>query len=142
MPLRTLLLLLLSCVFIFIVISLDDSITMSPYKILKSNLTDLLNVISAPDKLADHLFAYDLIGEPFRNEVKTTPSLSQYDKASKLVNTVLDSLKTFNEYRILLTFCDILKEQDDPNLCRIAITMIRELGMIYINNLLKVHTII
>ena len=140
MPLRTL---LLSCVFIFIVISLDDSITMSPYKILKSNVTDLLNnVISAPGKLADHLFAYDLIGEPFRNEVKTTPSLSQYDKASKLVNTVLDSLKTFNEYRILLTFCDILKEQDDPNLCRIAITMIRELGMIYINNLLKVHTII
>ena len=74
--------------------------------------------------------------------MKTTPSLSQYDKASKLVNTVLDSLKAFNEYRILVTFCDILRKQDDPNLCRIANTMIRELGMNYINNLLKVHTII
>ena len=74
--------------------------------------------------------------------MKTTPSLSQYDKASKLVNTVLDSLKAFNEYRILVTFCDILRKQDDPNLYRIANTMIRELGMNYFNNLLKVHTII
>ena len=115
---------------------------MSPYKILKSKLTDLLEVISAPDKLADHLFAYDLIGEPLQNEVKSTPSLSQYDKASKLVNKVLHSLKTFDECKTLVKFCDILKKQDDPDLCRIANTMIHELGMNYINNLLKVHIII
>ena len=74
--------------------------------------------------------------------MKTTPSLSQYDKASKLVHTVLDSLKGFNEYKILVTFCDILRKQDDPNLCRIVNTMIHELGMNYINNLLIVYILL
>ena len=112
---------------------------MSPYKILKSNLTDLPKVISAPHKLANDLFAYDLIGASLQKEVLTTPSLSHYDKGSKLVNKVLHSLETFDECKTLVKFCDILKKQDDPDLSRIANTMIRALGMNYINNLLKVH---
>ena len=112
---------------------------MSPYKILQSNLTNLLEVISAPDKLANDLLANNLIGDSLQKEVLTTPSLSHNDKASKLVNKVLHSLKTFDECKKLVKFCDILKKQDDPDLSRIANTMIRALGMNYINNLLKVH---
>ena len=142
MPLRTSLLLLLPCVFIITVVSLDVPTTVSPYKILKSNLTDLLEVISAPDKLANDLLANNLIGASLQKEVLTTPNLSQYAKASKLVNKVLHSLETFDDCKTLVKFCDILKKQDDPDLCRIANTMIRELGMIYINNLLKVYILL
>ena len=142
MPLRTSLLLLLPCVFIITVVSLDVPTTVSPYKILKSNLTDLLEVISAPDKLANDLLANNLIGASLQKEVLTTPNLSQYAKASKLVNKVLHSLETFDDCKTLVKFCDILKKQDDPDLCRIANTMIRELGMNYINNLLKVYILL
>ena len=142
MPLRTSLLLLLPCVFIITVVSLDVPTTVSPYKILKSNLTDLLEVISVPDKLANDLLANNLIGASLQKEVLTTPNLSQYAKASKLVNKVLHSLETFDDCKTLVKFCDILKKQDDPDLCRIANTMLRELGMNYINNLLKVYILL
>ena len=121
--------------------SLDVPTTVSPYNILKSNLTDLLNAISFPDKLANDLFADDLIGAHLQKEVLNT-NLSPYDKASKLVNEVLVSLEAFNECETLVKFCDTLKKQDNPILCKTANTMIRELGMNYINNLHKVHTII
>ena len=44
------------------------------------------------------------------------------------MNEVINSLKAFNDPEILVKFCDVLKIQDDPNLVRIANTMLKELG--------------
>ena len=44
------------------------------------------------------------------------------------MNEVLKSLKVFNDPETLSQFCDVLKKQDDPDLKRIADTMLAELG--------------
>ena len=99
----------------------------SPHDILKSHLTQLLDVITEPEKLANDLSAADLIAGPVRNKVLEL-SNTNYNKASLLVNEVLKSLKVFKESETLVKFCDILKRQDNANLVGIANSILRELG--------------
>ena len=87
-------------------------------------MIQLIDVINTPDILANGLFAADLISK----DRVSNPNLSHQDKASILVNQVLTALRTFKDPKILISFCDVLKNQDDPNLLRIANTMLRELG--------------
>ena len=99
----------------------------SPRDILKSHLTQLLDVINDPEKLANDLSAADLITGPVKNKVLELPN-TNYSKASLLVNEFLTSLKVFKEPETLVKFCDILKSQDNANLVRIANSILRELG--------------
>ena len=98
------------------------------HDVLESHLTQLLDIITVPDKLANDLSSADLIPSAVKTRVLTTPNLDQYQKASILVNEVINSLKAFNDPEILVKFCDVLKIQYDPNLVRIANTMLKELG--------------
>ena len=84
----------------------------------------LIDVITTPDRLTNGLFAADLISK----DRVLSQNLSHQDKASILVDQVLIALRTFKDPKILISFCDVLKNQDDPNLLRIANTMLRELG--------------
>ena len=102
--------------------------TVSIHDVLKSHLTQLLDIITVPDKLANDLSPADLIPSAVKTRVLTTPNLDQYQKASILVNEVINSLKAFNDPKILVKFCDVLKIQDDPNLIRMANTLLKELG--------------
>ena len=102
--------------------------TVSPHDILKSHLVQLIDVITTPDRLANGLFAADLISNAVKNRVLSQQNLSHQDKASILVNQVLTSLKAFKDPKTLISFCDVLKNQDDPNLFRIANTMLGDLG--------------
>ena len=101
---------------------------MSPHGILKSHLTQLLDVINDPERLANDLSVADLIAGPVKNKVLEL-SNTNYKKASILVNEVLTSLKVFDEPKTLVKFCDILKSQDNANLVRIANSILRALGM-------------
>ena len=98
------------------------------HDVLESHLTQLLDIITVPDKLANDLSSANLIASAVKTRVLTTPNLDQYQKASILVNEVINSLKAFNDPETLVKFCDVLKIQDDPNLVRIANTMLKELG--------------
>ena len=99
----------------------------SPHDILKSHLTQLLDVITDPERLANDLSAADLIAGPVKNKVLEL-SNTNYSKASILVNEVFKSLKVFKKTEIVIKFCDILKSQDNANLVRIANSILRELG--------------
>ena len=90
----------------------------------------LIDVITTPDRLTNGLFAADLISKAIKDRV-VSQNLSHQDKASILVDQVLIALRTFKDPKILISFCDVLKNQDDPNLLRIANTMLRELGKHY-----------
>ena len=91
----------------------------------------LIDVITTPDRLADGLFAANLIPNAVKDRVLSQRSLSCQDKASILVNQVLTSLKAFKDPKTLSSFCDVLKNQDDPNLSRIANTMLKEIGKLF-----------
>ena len=101
---------------------------MSPHDILRSHLVQLIDVITTPDRLANGLFAANLIPYPVKDRVLSQQNLSHQDKASILVNQVLKSLSAFKDPKTLISFCDVLKNQDDPNLFRIANTMLGDLG--------------
>ena len=81
-----------------------------------------------PDKLANDLSMNDLIADSVKTRVLTTPNLDQYQKASMLVNEIHKSLRVFNDPEKLVNFCVVLKRQGDPDLVRIAESMLKELG--------------
>ena len=101
--------------------------TVSPHDILKTHLVQLIDVITTPDRLADGLFATNLISNAVKDRV-LSQNLSRQDKARILVHEVLKSLSAFKDPKTLISFCDVLKNQDDPDLFRIANTMLRDLG--------------
>ena len=100
----------------------------SPHHIiLKRHTSELLGIISDPDKLAVDLWSADLIPDPVKDNVLTTVGLSRFHKANKLVDEVYRSLKVFNSPEILVKFCEVLNIQHNPGLTRIADEVLKQL---------------
>ena len=99
----------------------------SPHHILKTHTSELLGIISDPDKLAVDLWSADLIPDSVKDNVLNTVGLSRFQKANKLVDGVYRSLKVANSPDVLVKFCDVLKINQDPGLTRIADEMLKQL---------------
>ena len=82
-------------------------------------MSEMLGVISDTEKLANDLSSADLITYQVKDDVITT-NLSRYQKASKLLNEVERSLRVFNKPEKLISYCDALTRQENPDLIRIA----------------------
>ena len=106
----------------------SDTKNSSPYDILKRHTSELLGVIPGPDKLANDLSSVDLISDRVKDDVLTTLGISRYQKCSILLNEIQRSLNVFNERERLISFCDVLKQQNDCTLSRISDDMKRQLG--------------
>ena len=85
-------------------------------------------MISGPDKLANDLSSVDLISDQVKDDVLTTLGISRYQKCSILLNEIQKSLNVFNERERLISFCEVLKQQNDWTLSRICDDMMRQLG--------------
>ena len=88
--------------------------TSQPHEILKAYLSKILNAVTEPDRLANDLSSVDLISGPVTDSVLSTPSLSRYDKTSRLLEEFQCLLKVSNDIQKLVSFCDILNKQDNP----------------------------
>ena len=88
-------------------------------------------MISDTERLANDLSSVDLISYQVKDEVITT-TLSRYERASKLLNEIERSLRVFNKPEILLSYCEVLKKQENPALTGIAEDMLTELGELII----------
>ena len=100
----------------------------SPHDILKTHTSQLLDVISGPDKLANDLSNVGLIPGQVKDDVLTTERLSRYQKCSQLLNAVQRSLKVYNEQEQLISFCEVLKKQDNRTVSRLCDDMLEQLG--------------
>ena len=100
----------------------------SPHIILKKHTSELLGIISDPDKLAVDLWSADLVPDPVKENVLTTLGLSRFQKSSKLLDEVYRSLKEFERPDKLVKFCEILKRQRNAGLTRIADNMLKQLS--------------
>ena len=98
----------------------------SPCDILKRHTSELLGIISDPDKLAVDLWSADLIPDPVKDNVLNTVGLSRLQKSIKLLDEVYRSLKVFNSPDILVKFCEVLNIQHNPGLTRIADEMLKQ----------------
>ena len=94
--------------------------TSQPHEILRAYLSKILDAVTEPDRLANDLSSVDLISGPVANSVLSTPSLSRYDKASRLLEEFQRLLKVSNDIQKLVSFCDILNKQDNPVLKLVA----------------------
>ena len=97
----------------------------SPHHILKTHTSELLGIISDPDKLAVDLWSADLIPDSVKDNVLNTVGLSRLQKSIKLVDEVNRSLEVFNRSDILVKFCEVLNIQHHPGLTRIADEMLK-----------------
>ena len=100
----------------------------SPKNILTRHLSDITDVVLDPEKLANDLHSARLITFHIKDRVLTTSSYSRYDKVSKLVNDVWRLLRGDSDREKLITFCDVLKRQNNETLTGITQDMLRELG--------------
>ena len=105
----------------------SSSIGDTSHHILKRYTSELLGIISDPDKLAVDLWSADLIPDPVKDNVLTTVGLSRLQKSINLVDEVYRSLKVFNSPDILVKFCEVLNIQHNPGLTRIADEMLKQL---------------
>ena len=119
-------------------VTMSDSTTSSsiggtsPQHILRRHISELLGIISDPDKLAVDLWSANLISDLVKEYVLTTVGLSRHQKANKLVDEVYRYLKVFNSPDILVKFCEVLNIQHNPGLTRIADYMLKQLLSEYI----------
>ena len=94
-------------------------------------MSEMLGVISDTERLANDLSSADLIPYFVKDEVITT-NLSRYQKASKLVNEFERSLRVSNKREMLISFCEVLKKQENPAFKRIAEDILSEIGELII----------
>ena len=99
-----------------------------PHIILKKHTSELLGIISDPEKLAVDMWSADLVPDPVKENVLTTIGLSRFQKSSKLLDEVYRSLKVFKRSDILVKFCEVLKMQRNAGLTRIADDMLKQLS--------------
>ena len=75
-------------------------------------MSEMLGVISDTERLANDLSSVDLISYQLKDDVLTT-NLSRYQKASKLLNEIERSLRVFSKPETLISYCEVLRKQDN-----------------------------
>ena len=116
--------------------SIDDSYTqtscepnqLTPFNILKRHFSEILDMVSDPNRLANDLWGVDLISNVVKDNIISTPSVPRYEKASKLLNEVQRSLKVNKNPETLISLCRVLTNQKNSVISMICKTMMKELG--------------
>ena len=116
--------------------SIDDSCPqtscepnqLTPFNIPKRHFSEILDVVSDPNRLANDLWGVDLISNVVKDNIISTPSVPRYDKASKLLNEVQRSLKVNENPEILISLCKVLTNQNNSVISMICKTMMKEIG--------------
>ena len=116
--------------------SIDDScpqISCEPneltlFNILKRHFSEILDVVSDPNRLANDLWGVDLISNVVKDNIISTPSVPRYEKASKLLNEVQRSLKVNEHPETLISLCRVLRNQNNSVISMICKSMMKELG--------------
>ena len=116
--------------------SIDDSCIqiscepnhLTPFNILKRHFSEILDVVSNPNRLANDLWGVDLISNVVKDNIISTPSVPRYEKASKLLNEVQRSLKVNENPETLISLCKLLTNQNNSVISMICKTMMKELG--------------
>ena len=120
----------------FVALSIDDSCTLvsyeshrlTPLTILKKHLSEILDVVGDPNRLANDLWSVDLISNIVKDNIISTPNVPRYEKASKLLNEVYRSLMVNKNPETLISLCKVLINQSNLVMSTICKTMLKELG--------------
>ena len=116
--------------------SIDDSckqvssvpVRTTPFNVLKRHFSEILDVVSDPNRLANDLWGVDLISNVVKDNIISTPRVPRYEKASKLLNEVQRSLKVNDNPETLISICKVLTNQNNSVISMICKTMMKELG--------------
>ena len=99
-----------------------------PFNILKRHFSEILDVVYDANRLANDLWAVNLISNVVKDDIITTSTVSRYEKASKLLNEVQRSLKTSRNSEALILICKVLIKQGNSAILMICNTMLNDLG--------------
>ena len=100
----------------------------TPFNVLKRHFSEILDVVSDPNRLANDLWGVDLISNVVKDNIITTASVPRYEKASKLLNEAQRSLKVNDNPETLISMCKVLTNQNNSVISMICKTMMKELG--------------
>ena len=105
---------------------------LTPFNILKRHFSEILDVVSDPNRLANDLWGVDLISDVVKDNIISTPSVPRYEKASKLLNEVQRSLKVNENPDTLILLSKVLTNQKNSVISMICKAMMIELGKLII----------
>ena len=104
-----------------------------PREVLRSHSHDLACAVASNCyEVTSTLYAKDLIPRGTKEEIITTPALSNDQRAYRLVLAVEGRLESsFNEQQYLIDVCGVLRNQRDRQLKDIANSILHQLGKGY-----------
>ena len=105
-----------------------DILCTKSFNVLKRHFSEILDVVSDPNRLANDLWGVNLISNVVKDNIISTPSVPRYEKASKLLNEVQRSLKVNENPETLISLCKVLTNQNNSVISMICKTMMKELG--------------
>ena len=87
----------------------------SPVDVLRKHCSAVQDIVSDPERLADHLYSKDLISYEVKDEILTTLGLSRLKKARIIMNEVQRNLMTGDQVLQFSILCETLKEIDSTD---------------------------
>ena len=114
----------------------SQRLTLTPFNVLKRHFSEILDVVYDANRLANDLWAVNLISNAVKDDTITTPSVPRYEKAHKLLNEVHRSLKISKTPETLILLCKVLTKQRNPAILMICNTMLNEVGKLIKNTIL------
>ena len=112
---------------------LSNHLAVRVEEILQQNFSDLLEAVPNPVKLANDLWTAQMISLTVKNDVLNNRWMSDYEKASKLLNEATKLLKAFSQnpdrqMKDFKTLCQVLQRQGDPVLSSLVDSMLEASG--------------
>ena len=112
---------------------MSNRLAVTVEEILQQNFSNLVEAVPNPVKLANDLWTAQMISLSVNNDVLSNRGMSDYEKASKLLNETTKLLKAFNQnpdrqMKDFKALCQVLQRQDNPVLSSLVDSMLQALG--------------
>ena len=112
---------------------MSNRLAVTVEEILQQNFSNLVEAVPNPVKLANDLWTAQMISLSVNNDVLSNRGMSDYEKASKLLNETTKLLKAFNQnpdrqMKDFTALCQVLQRQDNPVLSSLVDSMLQALG--------------
>ena len=112
---------------------LSNHLAATVEEILQQNFSNLVEAVPSPVKLANDLWTAQMISLTVKNDVLSNKGMSDYEKASKLLNEATKQLEAFSQnpdrqMKDFKALYQVFQRQGDPVLSSLVDSMLEALG--------------
>ena len=85
-------------------------------RLIRNKTPMIIELIGDPMKLANELWAKELISDQTKDEILFAKHMTRYESASKLLHEVYQYFRAKNDQKMFETFCEVMKTNCTPGI--------------------------